>query len=72
VEARPPCPPLHANHAEAKELGEMEHGEQEMATYNATSAKNADTDSAKQLGTALTHLNVFKEFIERFYVASPV
>ncbi|MDH5438860.1 MAG: hypothetical protein OEX76_08195 [Candidatus Bathyarchaeota archaeon] len=42
----------------------MEHAELETATYNVTSAENADTDSAKQVGTAMINLNVFKDFIE--------
>jgi len=51
--------------------GEMVYVTPRTATYNAISAENADTDSAKQVGTAMTILNAFKRFIERFYVASP-
>jgi hypothetical protein len=35
-----------------------------MATYNATYAENAATDSVKQVGTALKSMTMFKEFIE--------
>jgi hypothetical protein len=60
----PPCPPLNALTVEAKEHGRTEYAKQGKATYNAISAENADTDSAKQVGTGLTTLNMFKEFIE--------
>jgi hypothetical protein len=36
----------------------------EPARYRDTSAESADTDSAKKAGTALTDMNMFKEFIE--------
>jgi len=48
-----------------KESGKMGFDNLDTATYNATSAESVDTDSAKQVGTDLTDLNVFKEFIER-------
>lgn len=51
--------------------GRTDSATQETENYNDTSAENVDTDSAKQVGTALMILNVFKRFIERFYVASP-
>jgi len=50
--------------AEAKEYGRTEHAEQGTATCNAIFAESVDTDSAKQVGTALMTLNTFKEFIE--------
>lgn len=53
-----------------KESGKMGFDNPNTATYNATSAENAATDSAKQVGTAMMTLNMFKRFIERFYVAA--
>jgi hypothetical protein len=44
--------------------GRMGFDEPMMATYNDTSAENAATDSARQVGIALKNLNMFKEFIE--------
>jgi len=50
--------------AKAKERGRTVSATQGKAKYNATSAENADTDLANKVGTALTTLNTFKEFIE--------
>jgi hypothetical protein len=47
-----------------KESGKTGFDNLDTATYNATSAESADTDSAKQVGTDLMTLNMFKEFIE--------
>ena len=49
---------------EAKEHGRTVSATQGTATYNATFAESADTDSEKQVGTALMTLNTFKESIE--------
>jgi len=53
-----------------KESGKTGFAHPNTATYNDTSAESAVTDSVKQVGTALMTLNMFKGFIERFYVAS--
>jgi len=49
---------------EARETGRTAYATQTTVKYNATSAENAATDSAKQVGTPLKSLNMFKEFIE--------
>ena len=49
---------------EAKETGKTASATQTTAKYNATSAENVATGSAKPVGIAPMTLNVFKVFIE--------